>query len=178
MRVADLAGALRHVGEPAPENAPANPERTWEVRIALGSRLGSAALGQLAGPSPLSCPHCQGVLSEMRTAGPLRYRCQTGHAFTADAALAAQQTEVDEALMIGLRVIEERVTLTQRMGREAREQDRDGMAETYEARAEEYGRYAAVLREAAVRAIGAPVDTAGKGAASSLGCGANFQAAS
>jgi two-component system chemotaxis response regulator CheB len=154
VRAADLAAALqRHVGEPASADAPPSPELELEVRIALGSRLGAAPLGQLAEPSALSCPHCHGVLSELRTPGPLRYRCQTGHAFTAETALAAQQTEIDEALMIALRVMEERVTLTRRMGREARDHGRDAMAETYEARADEYARYAAVLREAAVRAV-------------------------
>jgi two-component system chemotaxis response regulator CheB len=161
VRVADLAGALlRHVGEPASADAPASPELDLEVRIAMGSRLGSAKLGQLAEPSALSCPHCQGVLSEMRTPGPLRYRCQTGHAFTAETALAAQQNDIDEALMVALRVMEERVTLTQRMCREARDQGRDAMAETYEARADEYSRYAGVLREAAIRTVAPPVGIA------------------
>jgi two-component system, chemotaxis family, protein-glutamate methylesterase/glutaminase len=161
VRVADLAGALlRHVGEPASADASPDPELDLEVRIALGSRLGSTRLRQLAEPSALSCPHCHGVLSELRTPGPLRYRCQTGHAFTAETALAAQQNEIDEALMIALRVMEERVTLTQRMGHEARNQGRDAMAETYEVRADEYSRYAAVLREAAVRAVAPLFDTA------------------
>ena len=159
--VADLPQALlRHVGEPAPKDVPPAPGLDLEVRIALGARLGSNALEHLATPSTLSCPHCHGVLSELQTAGPLRYRCQTGHAFTAESALAAQQGEVDEALMVALRVMEERVTLTRRMGREAREQGRNAMAETYEARAEEYDGYAATLRGAASRAILPPFDEA------------------
>jgi two-component system chemotaxis response regulator CheB len=161
VRVADLAAALlRRVGEPAPADAPASPELDLEVRIAMGARLGSATLGRLAEPSALSCPHCHGVLSEMQTPGPLRYRCQTGHAFTAETALAAQQGDIDEALMVALRVMEERVTLTRRMCREARDQGRNAMAETYEARADEYARYAGVLREAAIRAVAPPVDIA------------------
>lgn len=161
VHVADLpAVLLRHVGEPAPGGAPPASELDLEVRIALGARLGSGALGRLATPSTLSCPHCHGVLSEMRTPGPLRYRCQTGHALTAESALAAQQGEVDEALMVALRVMEERVTLTRRMGREARESGRTALAETYEARAKEYAGYASTLRAAATRGLGPPFDEA------------------
>lgn len=154
VRAANLAAALCDlVRQPAAPGPAAVPDLELEVRIALGDRLGSSNLGAIAQPSALSCPHCHGVLSEIVARGPLRYRCQTGHAFTAEAALAGQQAEVDEAMMIALRVMEERVTLVSRMGREAREQGRAAAAELYEARAEEYGRYAATLREAAVRAI-------------------------
>ena len=122
--------------------------------------MGAEGLDRIATPSPLSCPHCHGVLSEVQTPGPLRYRRQTGHSFTAETALAAQQGEVDEALMVALRVMEERVTLTRRMGREARDSGRTALAETYEARAEEYAGYAATLRAAATRSFGPPYDEA------------------
>lgn len=130
------------------------PDLELEVRIAMGARVGSDDLNAYAEPSRLSCPHCHGVLSEMHAPGPLRYRCQTGHAFTAEAAFAAQQDDVDEALMVALRVMEERVNLVARMGHDARAHGRDALAETYEARAEEYARYAATLRGAAVRSLG------------------------
>ncbi|MCZ0961031.1 chemotaxis protein CheB [Paracoccus benzoatiresistens] len=32
-----------------------------EVEIAAGRRLGSSELSKISGPSPISCPHCQGV---------------------------------------------------------------------------------------------------------------------
>ena len=46
--------------------------------------------------------------------------------------------------------MEERVTLVTRMAEEARSTGRNVVAELYERRAEEYGRYASVLREAAI----------------------------
>src|SRR4029079_17020866 len=112
-----------------------------EVRIAAGARLGSDALRDLADPSALSCPDCQGGLSEVREQKPLRYRCQIGHAMTAEV-LATRREQVDEAMRIALRVTEERVTLVRRMAIDARETGRNAVAELYESRAEEYGRYA------------------------------------
>ena len=123
-----------------------------EVEIAAGARLGSANLRQIANPSPLSCPDCHGVLSEMRETWPLRYRCQIGHSYTAEA-LAAHGDEIDEAIRVAMRVMEERVTLVERMALDAHQTGRTAVAELYESRAEEYRRYADTLREAAVSSL-------------------------
>ena len=126
-----------------------------EVEIAAGRRLGSERLMALADPVPLSCPDCDGVLSEMRDARPLRFRCQIGHSYTADI-LAARDEQVDAAVRVAMRIMEERVTLVERMARDARDTGRTAVAELYEARAEEYGRYAATLREAATLSLRTP----------------------
>ncbi|ONG56115.1 chemotaxis protein CheB [Pseudoroseomonas deserti] len=123
-----------------------------EVDIALGQRLGSDRLRQIATPSALSCPACQGVLSEVEGSRPLRFRCQIGHAYTAEA-LLADIDAVDEALRVAMRVMEERVTLVERMADEARQSGRKAVAELYAARAEEYRHYASTLRRAAASAL-------------------------
>ena len=128
------------------------PGVALEVAIAAGARLGAEALRTIADPSTLSCPDCHGVLSEVRDEQPLRYRCQIGHAQTAEG-LAARSREVDDAMRVALRVMEERVTLVRRMAEDARSTGRDAVAELYEARAEEYGRYATILRQAAIEAM-------------------------
>ena len=123
-----------------------------EVEIAGGARLGSDNLRKIADPSPLSCPDCAGVLSEIRDEHPLRFRCQIGHAYTAEI-LAARTGEVGKAMRLALRIMEERVTLVRRMAEEARATGRTAVAELYEERIEEYSRYARVLREAAVASL-------------------------
>jgi two-component system chemotaxis response regulator CheB len=133
----------------APNPVPPPPGLELEVEIAGGLRLGSQKLQQIADPSALSCPDCHGVLSEVRGEQPLRFRCQIGHAYTADV-LASRYEEVGEAMRVALRIMEERVTLVRRMAQDARASNRDAVAELYEARAVEYSRYASVLREAAL----------------------------
>jgi two-component system, chemotaxis family, protein-glutamate methylesterase/glutaminase len=123
-----------------------------EVQIAAGARLGSDKLMQVATPSALSCPDCHGVLSEVRGSRPLRFRCQIGHAYTAEA-LSSRAEEVDEAIRVAMRVMEERVTLVERMALDARQTGRAAVAELYERRAEEYRRYAATLRDAALTSL-------------------------
>jgi two-component system, chemotaxis family, protein-glutamate methylesterase/glutaminase len=151
---ADLGRLLVELAaQPAEATAPASEDLELEVRIALGARLGAEGLSGIAKPSPITCPHCSGVLSEIKGVGPLRYRCQTGHGFTAEAALAAQENAIDEALRIALRTIEERTSLVTRMGEDARAQGRTAVAELYEGRAREYEGYAVTLREAALASM-------------------------
>ena len=68
-------------------------------------------------------------------------------------ALVSHIDEVDEAIRIAMRVMEERVTLVERMARDARETGRLAVAELYEARAVEYKRYASTLRDAAATSL-------------------------
>ena len=88
----------------------------------------------------------------MREQTPLRYRCQIGHAYTAEV-LASHIDEVDQAVRVAMRVMEERVTLVERMAVDSRQTGRVAVAELYEARADEYRRYANTLRDAAVLSL-------------------------
>lgn len=150
---ADLSELLVSLASTAAGASPRPTEALrLEVEIAAGARLGSENLMRLARPSALSCPDCHGVLSEVSEGRPLRYRCQIGHGYTAET-LAAHIDEVDEAIRVAMRVMEERVTLVDRMAQDARSSGRAAVAELYEARGEEYRRYAATLREAAVASL-------------------------
>jgi len=149
----DLAATLvRIAAMEAGPSAPVSEALRLEVEIAAGARLGSAHLRELGDPSALSCPDCQGVLSEIRGTRPLRYRCQIGHGFTGET-LASRIDDVDEAIRVAMRIMEERVTLVERMARDARDTGRKAVAELYEARAVEYRRYATTLRDAAVTSL-------------------------
>jgi two-component system chemotaxis response regulator CheB len=140
------------VGEDAGHDGECPAGLPLEVDIAAGGRLGAQRLKEIADPSALTCPDCDGVMSEVRGERPLRYRCQIGHANTAEV-MEARAEQVDAALRVALRVMEERVTLVTRMAEDARRTGRNAVAELYESRAEEYTRYANVLREAAVATL-------------------------
>jgi two-component system chemotaxis response regulator CheB len=68
-------------------------------------------VGGLGGQVPYNCPNCGGVLWEMTDIGMLRYRCHTGHSFTAKALLASQTERIEETLWVSLRMFEERKNL-------------------------------------------------------------------
>jgi two-component system chemotaxis response regulator CheB len=125
---------------------PIPPEIRLEVEIAAGERIGSDTLAPLADPAALTCPGCGGVLSQVKDSHPLRFRCQVGHAYTADALAKEQEGRVDEALRVALRIIEERAELVHRMSEDGRMSGRFAVAQMYSSRAAEYRRYADNIR--------------------------------
>jgi two-component system chemotaxis response regulator CheB len=133
------------------------PEIRLEVDIAMGERIDSETLKKIADPAALTCPSCGGVLSKVH-GSPLRFRCQVGHAYSADVLGKEQESRVDEAMRVALRIIEERAELVARMGAEGLQTGRRAVAEMYQERAEEYRRYADTLRQAMLRSFEQPVD--------------------
>jgi two-component system chemotaxis response regulator CheB len=66
---------------------------------------------------PYNCPNCGGVLWEIGEDPPKRYRCHTGHSFTAAALLTSQTERIEETLWVSLRMFEERKNLLNNIAR-------------------------------------------------------------
>ena len=82
-----------------------------EVSIAAqgdGFNMGILKMGEL---SPLTCPECSGVLVRFDENHLIRYRCHTGHAFTASALLSEVTKSVEDSLWKTLRGLEETIIL-------------------------------------------------------------------
>ena len=141
------------VREPAGPTLPIPPELRLEVDIAAGERMDSDVPRRLADPAALSCPACGGVLSTMRQGHPLRFRCQVGHGYTAEALATEQESRIDEAMRVALRIVEERAELVGRMAEDGRRAGRPAVAQMYDDRAKEYRDHAETLREAVLRAF-------------------------
>ena len=105
-------------------------------------------MNRLANPVALSCPSCGGVLSQMSSSPPLRFRCQVGHAYTAETLAAEQECSVDEALRVALRIVEERAVLTQKMADEARRVGLLHSAASYEETSARSREHVETLRDA------------------------------
>jgi two-component system chemotaxis response regulator CheB len=121
-----------------------------EVEIAAGERIDSDGVRHFADPAPLTCPSCGGVMSKLRNGKLLRFRCQVGHAMSAEVLAKEQENAVDEALRVALRVIEERAELVSRMADDSRRSERMAVAQMYDQRVAEYRNYADVLRRALI----------------------------
>ncbi len=134
--------------EPGPAVAPP-PRVALEVPIAMGRPSDTPPIAEIADPVPLSCPGYEGTLSQVRRS-PLRFRCQVGHGYTAEALAYEQEGSVDEAVRIALKVMGERVVLTEKMTLEAMQAGTIAAAATFEERTLEYKRSADVLMDAAL----------------------------
>ena len=76
--------------------------------VAIEARIAERVLSDLPA---VNCPGCGGVLWEVTAGDALRYRCHTGHAFTAAVLLAEQTSKIEETLWVALRMFEERRNL-------------------------------------------------------------------
>lgn len=109
----DLMGSLLVdlVRTTQPDTQPVPNDLRVEATIAervVGTTNEVSQIGELA---PLTCPDCGGTLWEMKHGSILRFRCHTGHAFTADVLLAKSQQAMEETLWVALRMMEERKNL-------------------------------------------------------------------
>jgi two-component system chemotaxis response regulator CheB len=66
--------------------------------------------------SPLTCPECQGVLVSIIEGNFARFRCHTGHAFSADSLLEGITESVEEKIWAAIRSIQESIFLLNHMG--------------------------------------------------------------
>lgn len=88
-----------------------------ENRIAMTSRFSTDFdTEQLGAPSGYTCPDCNGSLVSISEG---HFRCQVGHAWTPDALLAARDEEVDGALWVALRSLQEKARLARKMAERA-----------------------------------------------------------
>lgn len=84
-----------------------------EVAISLTGRSSPEDLDKIGTPSKLTCPDCGGVVWRIGEAEPLRYRCHTGHAFSALSLDNAQVAGTEDALWAAMRRLNERLLLAQ-----------------------------------------------------------------
>ncbi|HEF5152280.1 chemotaxis protein CheB [Burkholderia multivorans] len=119
-----------------------------ESRIAEGRFLTPQLLDAIGERSALTCPSCSGALWRMRDDRPLRYRCHTGHAFSALSLDDAEAQKAEDAIWVAIRAVNERMIFARERQEWAR---RTGNAEDEaieQARIDENRQLADVLRHA------------------------------
>lgn len=158
-RVDDIAPALVElVSRPAPTlDVPAeNAAAELQNLIAIENRMFNKGadmeeLDRIGSRSPLTCPECGGAIWEMRQSGPLRYRCHTGHAFSASVLKGLQSSKVEEALWAAVRALHEQEQLFRQMHQTLSanrvEMQPNEFRDEYLINAEQTGRHAQLLRD-------------------------------
>lgn len=113
-----------------------------ENRIAMMSRFATDFdTEQLGAPSGFTCPDCNGSLVSISDGN---FRCQVGHAWTAEALLNARDQELEGALWVAVRSLQEKVRLSRELARKA---GRGPLFERYTRIAEETERALTVLSD-------------------------------
>jgi len=118
-----------------------------EVKIAMEDNAFDAGVTKLGSPSIFTCPECHGTLLQLKENGRTRYRCHTGHAFSADSLLSQLTESVEETLWSAIRSIAESAMLMRHMAEHVRESD-DTAAERFLEKARDAERRGELVRQA------------------------------
>jgi two-component system, chemotaxis family, protein-glutamate methylesterase/glutaminase len=102
-------------------------------------------------PSTFACPSCGGTLWEHQERDLLRFRCRTGHAFSAESLMAEQSEALEDALWIALRALEEKSSLAHRIAKRMRDRNQLLSAEKLEEDARDSNERADIIRQVLAR---------------------------
>ena len=120
-----------------------------EVKIAKQDPALELDVRELWEKTSYTCPECHGVLLRLKEGGRERYRCHTGHAFSADGLLASLTESVEESLWNAIRIVEETVLLMRHLARHLKDVDPRTSRE-FEKKADEAQRRSELLREVTI----------------------------
>jgi two-component system chemotaxis response regulator CheB len=119
-----------------------------EIRIAAEAsafELGFMKFGEL---SPFTCPDCHGVLSIFKDGKRKRFRCHTGHAYSADSLLTTVTENIEDSLYSAIRGVEESIILLNHLGDHFAEVNQTKLAAMYFKKANEAEERAQMVRQA------------------------------
>ena len=145
-----LLGRLARKPVPASAHVVEGVQPTDELARAIGitvideiRHIDSERYGR---PARFTCPDCGGVLWKLGDRGPLRFRCEVGHAHSA-ASLAETQTEAAEAAMWAApRALEDRIELARWRAAGAAARGDHAQAAQYTAEEQASQQHAAAIR--------------------------------
>jgi two-component system, chemotaxis family, protein-glutamate methylesterase/glutaminase len=130
----EVGGLLKQLADRVFEEREMEPDARMELenRIAMARRFSTEIDAEALGPpSGYTCPDCNGALISVSEGN---YRCHVGHAWTADALLHARDDEIEGALWVAIRSLQEKAKLSRRLA----DQVNPGLlSERYEAMADE-----------------------------------------
>lgn len=118
-----------------------------EVKIAMEENARESGVAKLGTPSVFTCPECHGSLLQVKENGRSRFRCHTGHAFSADSLLSQLTESVEETLWSAIRSIDESAMLMRHMAEHVRESE-NGESERFIEKARDAERRSKMVRRA------------------------------
>lgn len=112
---ADIGEVLKRLSQREIKEPNMEPDARMDLenRIAMTPRFSTDFDSQEPGPaSGYTCPDCNGSLVSI---GEGHFRCRVGHAWTPDSLLSARGNEVENALWVALRSLQEKAKLARHL---------------------------------------------------------------
>jgi two-component system chemotaxis response regulator CheB len=154
--VSEIAGAIAHIAtQDAPKTVEGvmhdeseNKRTELEIRIAAEVNALEAGVMDWGVLTPFTCPECSGVLSRFKDGKRPRFRCHTGHAFSADSLLAGLTENIEESLWSAIRGVDESIMLLNHIGDHFAEINQGNFAAKFFRKAKEAGQRSELIRKA------------------------------
>ena len=121
-----------------------------ETQLAAGLNLPEKTVLELGSFTQFTCPECKGSLVRITEGGLFRFRCHTGHGFSADALLDDLLKTIDEQIWQTTRGFQEASMLLEHLGRHMQENGGSEQADVFLAKARELNRQASQLKRMAI----------------------------
>jgi two-component system chemotaxis response regulator CheB len=150
--LADLAAVLVRVSkQPTKTERRIMPDRLKiEAEIAAGERTMLGNIATIGDPSLFTCPECHGALVQIRDDQLLRFRCHTGHAFTAQSLLASLNENTEDTVWSAVRTLQEGAMLLQHLAQHSRDAGQESEADSLEREAQDKLERAELVRKTIV----------------------------
>lgn len=118
-----------------------------EDRYARGEGAAMDDLNNIGKSTALTCPECHGPLWEVEDRAILRFRCRTGHAYTAESVMVGQSIALEDALWMAVNTLQESALVAERLAKSALERAHGHVAARFTEKALESRRNAQVIRQ-------------------------------
>jgi two-component system chemotaxis response regulator CheB len=137
---------------PRPKRSAKEQKRlAMEIEIATKDNAfdrGIIGIGEL---TAFTCPECQGALVKLKEGDITRFRCHTGHAFTASALLAGISEASEDHLWRAMQSIEGFTMLLNEIGNHFKDKGQPQEAEKFFRKAEQNRKRARVIHESVIQ---------------------------
>jgi two-component system chemotaxis response regulator CheB len=124
-----------------------NKKTEIEIGIAAEASAFESGILEIGTLTPYTCPECHGVLSALTDGNIKRFRCHTGHAYSADSLLATVTENIESSLYDAIRGVEESVMLLNHLGDHFAEVNQPKVAAVYFRKAQEAEQRARMVRQ-------------------------------
>jgi two-component system chemotaxis response regulator CheB len=116
--IGPLLGLLtRQQAQPRPQIPEKEEKKTaHEVKIAAEKDPLDEHVMSFGELSPFTCPECHGVLTQLEEGTIVRFRCHTGHAYSAGTLLHSSSEQIEDRLWDAIRALDETVMMLNAMG--------------------------------------------------------------
>ena len=149
--LAQLAPLLVKLVQEDAGERPALPDEekarmSLEVKATEKDRTVDMDIMEIGTLSRLTCPECHGTLVSIQEGSTVRYRCHTGHGFTANALLSGVRQSVEDSLWNAIRALEETIMLLEQADKALENGANAALMEEYQAKIQQAREQLALIR--------------------------------